>query len=168
MLRLRRCFDHHGHGGTKNRYCHLQVYIVTGPRLSVEVLRQSLVPGRARVMHSACTSMHRIKAKGGARLDFRLAGCDITSNHEWQVIEGSAMPTILGVRFWAKHKGQLDFKDRVIRMTVNGVSVIIPFTIGDEGTMNRARWSRRKWRYMQSRTRWYILDMAMWWPQSQR
>ena len=89
--------------------------LVTESRLSVEVLMQSLVPGRAQVMHSV--SAHRMKETGGARLVFRLSGCEITFNHEWQIIEGSATPTILGVSFWAKHKAQFDFKDRVIRMT---------------------------------------------------
>ena len=106
--------------------------LVSEKRLSVEVLKRSLVPGRARVMHSA--SSHRLKARGGARLDFKLSGCDLTFNHEWQVTEGATTPTILGVSFWAKHKAQFDFRDRVIRMVVNGASVVIPFTIGDEKT----------------------------------
>ena len=104
--------------------------LVSENRLSVEVLQRSLVPGRARVMHSA--SSHRLKARGGARLDFKLSGCDLTFNHEWQVTEGATTPTILGVSFWAKYKAQFDFRDRVIRMVVNGASVVIPFTIGDE------------------------------------
>ena len=104
--------------------------LVSENRLSVEVLQRSLVPGRARVMHSA--SSHRLKARGGARLDFKLSGCDLTFNHEWQVTEGATTPTLLGVSFWAKYKAQFDFRDRVIRMVVNGASVMIPFTIGDE------------------------------------
>ena len=106
--------------------------LVSEKRLSVEVLKRSLVPGRARVMHSV--SSHTLKARGGARLDFKLNGCDLTFNHEWQVTEGATTPTILGVSFWAKYKSQFDFRDRVIRMVVNGASVAIPFTIGDEKT----------------------------------
>ena len=34
--------------------------------------------------------------------------------------------------FWAKYKSQFDFRDRVIRMVVNGANAIIPFTIGDK------------------------------------
>ena len=92
--------------------------LVSETRLSVEVLTRSLVPGRARVMHSA--SAYRMKTQGGAQLNFKLAGCALTFNHEWQVTEGSSTLTILGVSFWAKYKSQFDFRDRVIRMVVNG------------------------------------------------
>jgi len=104
--------------------------LVSETRLSVEVMKRSLVPGRARVMHSA--SAHRVKTRGGALLNFRLSGCRQTFSHEWQVTEGATTPTILGVSFWAKYKAQFDFKDRVIRMWVNGAETSVPFTIGDE------------------------------------
>ena len=45
---------------------------------------------------------------------------------------GATTPTILGVSFWAKYEAQFDFKDIVIRMTVDGTEVSVPFTIGDE------------------------------------
>ena len=101
--------------------------LVSETRLSVEVMKRSLMPGRARVMHSA--SAHRVKTRGGALLSFRLSGCKQRFSHEWQITEGATTPTILGVRFWAKYKAQFDFKDRVIRMTVNGAEVSVPFTI---------------------------------------
>ena len=65
-------------------------------------------------------------------MNFKLAGCALTFNHEWQVTEGSSRSTILGVSFWAKCKAQFDFRDRVIRMVVNGVQMSVPFTTGDE------------------------------------
>ena len=34
--------------------------------------------------------------------------------------------------FWAKYAAQFDFKDRVIKMMVDGENVQVPFTIGDE------------------------------------
>ena len=59
-------------------------------------------------------------------------------NHEWQVTEGATTPTIMGVSFWAKYKAQFDFKDRVIRMTVNGAEIAVPFTIGDEAPITES------------------------------
>ena len=115
--------------------------LVSETRLSVEVMKQSLVPGRARVMHSA--SSHRVKTKGGAVLNFRLSGCRQRFSHEWQVTEGATTPTILGVSFWAKYKAQFDFKDRVIRMTVDGTEVSVPFTIGDEASVAK-EYTRRE------------------------
>ena len=81
-------------------------------------------------MHSA--SAHRMNAMGGAKLDFKLTGCAKNFNHEWQLIEGATSPTILRVSFWAKYASQFDFKDRVIKMIVDGEKVQVPFTIGDE------------------------------------
>ena len=104
--------------------------LVAEKKLSVEVLKQSLVPGRARIMHSA--SPNRMNAMGGAKLDFKLTGCAKNFNHEWQVIEGGTSPTILGVSFWAKYASQFDFKDRVIKMIVDWEKVQVPFTKGDE------------------------------------
>ena len=104
--------------------------LVSETRLSVEVMKWSLVPGRARVMHLA--SAHRVKTRGRALLNFKLSGCRPMFSHERQATEGATTPTILGVSFWAKYRAQFDFKDRVIRMTVNGAEVSVPFTIGDE------------------------------------
>ena len=104
--------------------------LVSQTRLSVEVMKQSLAPRRARVMHPA--SAHRVTTRGGALLNFKLAGCGQMFSHEWQVTEGSTKPTILGVSFWAKYKSQFDFKVKAIRMTVDGVEVAVPFTIADE------------------------------------
>jgi hypothetical protein len=104
--------------------------IVSEHRLSVEVRQNSVVPGRARLMHSA--SSHRIKSRGGASLNFKLKGCDRRFKHEWQVIAGEEAPTIIGTSFWARHKAKFDFEKRCIEMTVEGERVQVPFTIGDE------------------------------------
>ena len=86
--------------------------IVAEHKLSVEVRQNSVVPGRARLMHSA--SSHRIKSRGGASLNFKLKGCDKRFKHEWQVIAGEETPTIIGTRFWARHKAKFDFEKRHI------------------------------------------------------
>ena len=116
--------------------------LVSETRLSVEVMKRSLVPGRARVMHSA--SAHRVKTRGGALLNFKLAGCRQVFSHEWQVTEGATTPNTLCVSFWAKYRAQFDFKDRVIRMTVNGAEVSVPFTIGDEAPVTGSTQEERE------------------------
>ena len=99
--------------------------------LSVEVLRDSLRPGRAKLMHSAST--HQTTSKGGAALQFTLGDDNETEfRHELQVTEGGATPAILGVDFWAAHAAKFDFVKRVIVLEVNGKVVRVPFTIGDE------------------------------------
>ena len=99
--------------------------------LSVEVLRGSLRPGRAKLIHSAST--HQITSRGGAALQFTLGDEDETEfRHEFQVTEGGATPAILGVDFWAAHAAKFDFAKRVIELEANGKVVKVPFTIGDE------------------------------------
>ena len=71
-------------------------------------------------------------------MNFRLSGCRQMFTHEWQITEGATTPTILGVSFWAKYKAQFDFKDRVIRMIVNGAKISVPFTIGDEAPITES------------------------------
>ena len=51
-----------------------------------------------------------------------------------QVTTGGKVPTILGVEFWDKHKAVFDFRQRAIMLIVNGRSVKVPFTIGDENS----------------------------------
>ena len=99
--------------------------------LSVEVLRGTLPPGRAKLMHSAST--HQIMSKGGASLQFTLGDDDETEfRHEFQVTAGGTTPAILGVDFWAAHAAKFDFGRRVIELEANGKVVNVPFTIGDE------------------------------------
>ena len=106
--------------------------------LSVEVLKGSLRPGRAKLMHSAST--HQITSKGGAALQFTLGDQDETEfRHEFQVTEGGATPAILGVDFWAAHAAKFDFTHRVIELQANGKTVKVPFTIGDEDVDERYR-----------------------------
>jgi len=106
--------------------------------LSVEVLRGSLRPGRAKLMHSAST--HQITSRGGAALQFTLGDEDETEfRHEFQITEGGATPAILGVDFWAAHTAKFDFAERVIELQVNGKMVKVPFTIGDEDVDERVQ-----------------------------
>ena len=58
-------------------------------RLSVEILRDTLQPGRARLMHSA--SANQIRSKGGATLQFRLGTLNHVFKQEFQA--GDATPT---------------------------------------------------------------------------
>ena len=81
-------------------------------RLSVEILKDTLQPGRARLMNSA--SANQIRSKGGAALQFRLGTLDHVFKQEFQVTAGDATPTILGNKFWALHKAKFDFEAPVI------------------------------------------------------
>ena len=81
-------------------------------RLSVEILKDTLQPGRARLMHSA--SANQIRSKGGAALQFKLGTLDHVFKQEFQVTAGDATPTILGNKFWALHKAKFDFEAPVI------------------------------------------------------
>ena len=91
--------------------------------LAVEVLRDSLRPGRAKIMHSAST--HQISSRGGAALQFTLGDEDETEfRHEFQVTDGGATPAIIiGVDFWVAHAARFNFASRVIELEVNGKSV---------------------------------------------
>ena len=71
--------------------------LVSEDKLSVEVT-DSIKPGKAQLMHSA--SSHHIKSKGAAGLEFTLGNSDQVFRHQWQITEGTGMPTILGNNFW--------------------------------------------------------------------
>ena len=91
--------------------------------LAVEVLRDSLRPGRAKIMHSAST--HQISSRGGAALQFTLGDEDETEfRHEFQVTDGGATPAIIiGVDFWVAHAAGFNVASTVIELEVNGKSV---------------------------------------------
>ena len=100
--------------------------------LTVEVQRNSIQPGRARLMHSAST--HDIASRGGGMLQFTLGGqCAKEFSHECQTTEGSGTPAILGVDFWQKLNAVFDFGSRLITLTMrDGTQEQMNFTICDE------------------------------------
>ena len=99
-------------------------------KLSLQVQATSIKPGRAKLLHSA--SANAIKSLGGAVFRFQLGEDDHVFQHEWQITEGSAVPTILGNDFWARYDASFNFASRTIDMQVGSKRVQVPFLVGDE------------------------------------
>ena len=70
---------------------------------------------------------------------FQLGGADHEFVHEWQAIDSTAVPKILGNDFWTMYKAKFDFGARVIEMTVGSKRIEVPFTVGDEHEQEEER-----------------------------
>ena len=104
--------------------------------LKCEVLRDGLIPGDARAMHSANAT--KIASLGAFNAKFRFEGCDYEFTRKFQVTPGKTSPCILGADFWAEYMAVFNFATRTIDITTPTGPAGIPFTLGDEDESEQA------------------------------